>query len=942
MRSVVVIFQWIIVFVILSEFWIVFQNMRNRVHSLVCMNCVSMLLAGLGYLMSLYCKIEEACFMTTLIGWFGKILALITLLRLCVTLCRYTIPKWLQFLELTVSALTGVAAISTRKTGLFYTYFRLEQEGEWIFPDFGKGPWYYVWDVLVLLVLLSCLAMLIRSCRQEKSIQTRKQYLMIIVGLGVELLIGLLTMLPVSRYYDFNQVGYAICALCIIIAIFKYGLMKIEITAKDYIIDELSSGVIVTDSEGEVAYYNNAVMQVFPEIAEHAEQVLELATRAAETGEPITQNERRYTFEEKQLSKSARGVSMIYVMTDSTGHYRHLQELEEQKRIADSANSAKSDFLARMSHEIRTPINTVLGMDEMIFRESTERAVKDYAMDIQKAGNTLLSIINDILDFNKIESGRLELAPVEYDVSTLLSDMYSMALAWALDKDIEVKVSLDPSIPSKLFGDDVRIRRILTNLLTNAVKYTNQGQVVFRVSRIAEGKDADPSYTRIRFDVEDTGVGIKPEDIAKLFSDFERIAYDENKNIEGTGLGLSITNKLLLMMDSRLQVESRYGVGSIFSFDLEQKIVDDTPIGDYEQVLKKKIPQMRQAYAATFVAPDAHVLLVDDNKMNRKVFVALLKKTQMKITEAEGGQEAVEKASAQKFDIIFMDHMMPGMDGIEAMKRIKAQKDGPCANTPIIVLTANAVVGSKEKYLDEGFDGFLSKPIAPDKLENAVRSILYEGTMKTSYFEEGCEELPPVFGVDWEIAMMRIQDRSIVRSVLQSFFQTITQQADKLEGFYSGLPDSLEDYRIMVHGMKSASGYIGIVPLSGMAALLERAASEGDLKTIEQLHEVFVKEWRGYKGRMGEYLDAETKDRQEKEMISVDALKLLLSMLSTAMDEMDIGGADEAIEKLLAYQLPESLQADMEQLKDAVADFDQIRVGKILATMEHNINGENL
>ncbi len=942
MHTFVLILQWIIFAMILTELAIVFQYMRSRIHSFVYMNCVSLLIAALGYLLSMYCVTEEAYFMMTLIGWGGKILGMVSILRLCVTISRYPIPKWLQIPELVLAWATGFVVFTTRKTGLFYSYFTVVKEGKWILPDYGRGPWYYVWDVVVICIIISCLVMLIRSYRHEKSIQTKKQFLMLSAALATELLIGPLTALPAGRYYDFNQIGFAISTLFINIAIFKYGLIKIEITAKDFIIDELSSGVIVTDSDGEVAYYNNAVSQAFPMIAENADEILSRAARAAQSGEPIELNGRLYSFVEKAIAASSQGISKVYVMTDSTGHYRHLAELEEQKRIADSANSAKSDFLARMSHEIRTPINTVLGMDEMILRESTERLVKEYAMDIQKAGRTLLSIINDILDFSKIETGNLELMPVEYDVSTLLSDMYSMALAWAIDKDIEVEISLDPAIPSRIFGDDVRIRRILTNLLTNAVKYTEQGRVLFRVSRISTGEEADPESVLIRFEVEDTGVGIRPEDIAKLFSDFERIEYEQYKNIEGTGLGLSITNKLLKMMDSKLEVDSRYGVGSIFSFDLKQKIVDDTPIGEYDEILRKKIPEMLHTYTASFVAPDAQILLVDDNKTNRKVVAALLKKTQMKITEAEGGEEAVELASAQKFDIIFMDHMMPGMDGIEAMKRIKAQKDGPCADTPIIVLTANAVVGSKEKYVDEGFDGFLSKPIAPDKLENAVRSILFEGKMKTSYFNDNCEELPPVFGVDWEIAMMRIQDRSIVKSVLQSFFQTIEQQADKLQGFYDALPDSLEDYRIMVHGMKSASGYIGILPLNGMAQVLERAAKEGDIKTIEKLHAVFLKEWRDYRNRLGEYLEAGQEEGEEKDEISRDALKALLSMLSTAMEEMDIGGADEAIEKLSGYKLPDNLQEDMEQLKGAVADFDQDRVGEILTTMEHTINGESL
>lgn len=393
------------------------------------------------------------------------------------------------------------------------------------------------------------------------------------------------------------------------------------------------------------------------------------------------------------------------------------------EQVLVSANKAKSDFLARMSHEIRTPVNTILGMDEMILRESKDSEVLEYADDIRSAGRSLLSIINDILDLSKIESGKMEIIPVGYDFSRMMRDLANMASIKAKEKNLTFDINVSGDIPSGLFGDDGRIRQILTNLLTNALKYTEQGYVHFRVKLKALASDGPDETATLHFEVEDTGIGIRSEDMDKLFGEFERVDNLRNRNIEGTGLGIPITMKMLDLMGSKLEVKSVYGQGSVFSFDLIQKIIDSTPVGEFLHGARETSPG-GNVNSPSFTAPAAKVLLVDDNRINRKVFRALLKRTMVGVIEAEGGPDAISQASSDHFDIIFMDHMMPGMDGVEAMKRIREISDGPNKDTPIIVLTANAIAGSEEEYLTLGFDGYLSKPIEYVKLEKMIRTLL--------------------------------------------------------------------------------------------------------------------------------------------------------------------------------------------------------------------------
>ena len=617
---------------------------------------------------------------------------------------------------------------------------------------------------------------------------------------------------------------------------------------------------------------------------------------------------------------------------------------------AVAASEAKSEFLANMSHEIRTPINAVLGMDEMILRESKEKDIRAYAADIYAAGQSLLSLVNDILDVSKIESGKMEIIPVDYDFPSMVNDIVNMVNIRAAAKDLKFEVEVDENIPSKLNGDDVRIRQVLTNVLTNAVKYTNEGNVWLRINSKKKANEV-----RIYFEVEDTGIGIKEEDMDKLFKNFQRIEEKRNRNIEGTGLGMSISMHLLEMMGSRMNVKSEYGKGSVFSFSLVQKIVDETPVGNFHERIQQANREF--TYVNAFTAPDAHILVVDDNTMNRKVFKSLLKPMNIQITEASGGKESVELASKKHFDLIFMDHMMPEMDGVEAFHKIREIKDGPCKDTPIFILTANAVVGAKENYLKEGFDGFLSKPVVSDKLEEAIKQHLPAEMIRPMTDEEAQEiglhadnendefdvdELPVVDGLDWNFAWLHLPGEEILASGVKEFYDTLSIHSDKLQSMYVDIlnasgekekADAYTEYRIQVHGMKSSAAYIGILPLAGMAKVLEDAAREHDEDIINSMHNIFVSKWNGYKDKLfGVFgVGEESKEADDdKEEVSPEVFDALLGILKLSVDEMDIDATDETMDKIKAYRIPSSVEEEFKKLQTFVAEFDSDGVAETI------------
>ena len=381
--------------------------------------------------------------------------------------------------------------------------------------------------------------------------------------------------------------------------------------------------------------------------------------------------------------------------------------LEIEKDAANASNKAKSDFLANMSHEIRTPMNAILGMDEMILRTSPGDPVRKYALDIQSAGKTLLSIINDILDFSKIESGKMELVPVDYSFASVMNDVVNMTMKKAQDKGLDYKLNVSKDIPSVMHGDEIRIKQVMLNLINNAIKYTHEGSVSIDVS-------FDGSAKTLTLSVADTGIGIREEDIGKLFGFFQRLEEDKNRNIEGTGLGLNITMRLVKMMNGDIEVDSKYGEGTTFTATMKQEIIDGTPVGDFAQNLLR-IQEHKEEYKPSLIAPSAKILIVDDNEMNLEVIEGLLKDTRINIKTAESGQECIDILREKSFDLVFLDQMMPGMSGAQALAKIK--EDKLAEGTPIVALTADAIVGARDNYIKQGFTDYLSKPVMYEALE---------------------------------------------------------------------------------------------------------------------------------------------------------------------------------------------------------------------------------
>lgn len=619
-----------------------------------------------------------------------------------------------------------------------------------------------------------------------------------------------------------------------------------------------------------------------------------------------------------------------------------IEKLDEEKKRADAANNAKTAFIANMSHEIRTPINSVLGMNEMILRESTEENIRQYAGDVQYSAQALLGIINDILDIAKIESGKMEIIPVAYELRDFLYNVVNMMSIKARSKELEMEVFVDGELPNLLEGDDIRIRQVLVNLINNAIKYTHTGKVSFYVMK----KAWDEKTAQIEFIVKDTGIGIKEEDIQKLFVAFERIEEKRNRNIEGTGLGINICVRLLDMMHSSLKVESEYGKGSVFSFVLEQKVRGDEPVGEFD--MQKKRDMELEKYHAGFIAPDAKILVVDDNAMNRKVFKSLLNQTKVMVDEAESGLVCLEMVKIKQYDLIFMDHMMPGMDGVETFHALMEMPDSLCKNTPVIILTANAVIGARENYLREGFDAFLSKPIEPARLEQMIYdmlpdNLLIQADTKRDVIkaqnEETKTELPQIDGVDMAYGKLHFMEDEDLLEAFEMFYKVIKSEAEKLEEYFGEIEkeEGLNAYRIQVHSMKNSAATIGIVSLAGMAKVLEDAAKNQEEEVILAMTPIFLERWNGYKEKMQEFFTKEDAGKMEFDKDNVE--KLLQDMLFACSD-FDVTKMDEIMKQLEEYDYPQDFCEILERLSAAVMQLETENIEKTVEELKEMLVSE--
>ncbi len=521
--------------------------------------------------------------------------------------------------------------------------------------------------------------------------------------------------------------------------------------------------------------------------------------------------------------------------------------LEDARR----ANQAKSDFLSNMSHEIRTPITAILGMNELIQRASINEEVLGYADNIEKAGMSLLGIISDILDFSKIEAGRMELSEADYLTENLLNDLMNLTHLRAEDKGLKLETKIDKNLPRKLFGDELRLKQIITNLMVNAIKYTEKGRVTLEMSLREKKGDRAVIFVSVK----DTGIGIKDDEADKLFKAFDRLDMDRTRTIEGTGLGLSITNELLKLMGSSLNVKSSYGSGSDFFFIIEQRIVEDAALGEFNPYAFQKSGKIGRKTAG-FTAPEARILIVDDTPMNLQVIAGLLKRTGMKIDTAESGRACIDAfVSGSEYDVVFLDYRMPEMDGIETLKVLCDRFPDKVARTPIVCLTASAVAGDREKMLAAGFSDYLAKPINIYEVEELLRKYLGDKVRATEVSEAdtsygdherelgylpeelfGITEIDPSKGIEFCGDAADYMDAiDIYRSSIDKKIVELRESAGAFD---------FERFTNLTHSLKSTSRMIGAINLSEKAFLLEQSGRKRDMETIKRELEDFILSYR--------------------------------------------------------------------------------------------------
>lgn len=940
MYSVLLAMQYAGIFVLILEIICVLCHKNTKLQPIMLMVLVSTLVNFVGYLFEMQATTQTMALQAVKVIYIGKPFIILFILIFFIERMGIKPPAFLYPVLSILHIAVSVLVITCEHHTLFYSSIGYDTESG-LFPHLvlGHSAFYMIYHIAILAYFIFLFGAGIKRYKSTKNRLERVQiiYMLIISAVSV---IGLLVFFSgLSNGYDTTIPAYLIATILLLVLILRYDLLDALSLVKENVMDEFAEGLLVIDQEENMLYANSKVQMIFSDLKRgDSAGAREQLHKLCETDQKLLFGNNIYEIYEKEIVKSGRLYGKMFVVRDVTESYNHAVELEKQTEIARKASQAKSDFLAKMSHEIRTPINAIMGMNEMILRESGEESIRHYAVDVQNSANALLGLINDILDISKIESGKMEIIPVQYELDSVLNDLITMIYVKARAKSLELEVEVDETIPNGLVGDDVRIRQILINLLNNSVKYTQEG----KVSLVVRGRRDDGNLL-LHFEVRDTGIGIKEEDMPKLFAAFERIEESRNRNVEGTGLGMNIVFELLKMMGTELKVASVYGEGTTFSFDLKQEIYSDVPIGNLAE--KSKELYKTYTYTASFTAPGARVLLVDDNEVNRRVFCNLLKDTKIKIDDVDSGFACLEKVETQHYDMIFMDHMMPDINGVETLHRMQ-EMEHECKDCPVIILTANAIAGAREHYLSEGFVDYLSKPINTQKLEAMLQRYLpddlvlapdavKEDEPADALQEEKAGALPELEEFDWDYAGRYFADDSLLRQTIQDVYVSMDSDAEKLQGWYTVFAGdaaldeaaakeeaseeaekALADYRILVHAIKSNTAMIGALLLSKLARILEVAAIGENIARIRQIHPVFMEELHAHKQRMKTLMED-----GKKAGYDVFEVQALLDFLGQSLAEMDYDAADELMEKLAVYRYEGEAGERMEALNAQILNL---------------------
>ena len=827
-------------------------------------------------------------------------------------------------------------------------YHHLYYKDYWLAPskanlngytlEISPAPMYYVYMAFLLAEIMTTIGIIISSYCSQRSMPNKGKihFLMIAAMLSPMLLLSL-RILKILKGDDPTPLGILLSCIFMSIAVVKYGLFDPVKNAKNYIIDNLKEAVIVTDADHRFLFLNSMADKIITSINKEQGYSTDDKIYAFIQGSQdfFDWKDRHYQVEETVLKDNELIQGYMMTIVDVT---KIIEQNHLMKRLVlqtEDANRAKTNFVSNMSHEIRTPMNSIVGITEILLRSRHSPKEQEYLLNIQSSGRVLLTIINDVLDCSKMEAGKMQLFDEPYDTCSLFHDLRISMENRIGHSGLELIYDIDQDIPCKLKGDMGRIRQVIINLVNNAIKYTEKGSVRFSVHVRQKNTDKVMLY----YEVADTGIGIRKEDQKILFDAFQRVEMDRNRYVEGTGLGLTISQNLVNMMGGVIEVESEYGKGSRFFFTIEQTIIDPTPVSAVNYNGQKDNVTEKEA-ECLFIAPEAHILLVDDNELNLVVAKELLKPLRMQIDTAENGLQAVKMVRGSQYDLVLMDHMMPVMDGIEAAKAIRALPEDKYQKLPIIALTANAMVDARKEFLNAGMNGFVAKPIDFARICNQLKLWLPKDLVRDVPKEEAKKLLAddlsdreiqpedPQMGFSFEEGVKHCGSKAALMKTIRIFYRTIDSKANKIEQcLKEGL---ISDYVIEVHALKSSALLIGAVPLSEAAKELEDYGKQGKTEVLEEKTPDVLTMYRDLKNILRPYAE---KEEDAKKEFSDGEWITALQQIHQCIEQFDLDGVDQIMEQLEEYQVPECIRESMDQLRVYVADVSLEEIMELTDTM---------
>ena len=908
---------------------------------------IGSLIQNAGYLLELMAPGLDAAIVAVKVQYMGSLVVPISYCYFMFNYCYQKKPAIiLNFLTIVDIFILGLV-FTCDIHNLYYRQINwlVTEEGHgYLSLDYGPGYWVFLLCGTVVPYALS-IYVLIRACVKYPQYAAERKYRLILALSFLPVVaLGSYSM-KLTYIYDPTPFTLGTILSIVVILIWSRKVYDFSGLAAGILLNSMGDGVIALDEQRRIISFNPAATRIFPELGNHMkgknigelkgfpQDMLEKRAK-----EEFCLNSSFYQGHVEQIpDKSGRNKGYVVLILDVTETRNYIEEIKRVREQAEQANIAKSAFLANMSHEIRTPMNAIVGLSDVIMEESRGRKVYEYACDIKSSSGNLLTLINDILDLSKVEAGKMELVMTKYHVKALVNEVLNMLDIVASQHGLRMQSEFDMSIPCRYLGDEGRIKQILINILNNALKFTKEGFVGISVS--GEPGDTEDKECLI-FRIEDSGCGIREEDIEGIFENFRQVDSRRNRSVEGTGLGLSITKRLVELMQGTIEVESVYGEGTVFTVKIPQEIVDKRLLSEVPEEEVK-----REEKLEPFVAEEIKILLVDDNVINRRVARILLQSYGMEIEEADCGQEAINLVRRKRYDIIFMDHMMPVMDGIEAVEIIRRDCGENGTKPTIVALTANAMEGMRERFLDCGFQDFIPKPLEKKALNQLLMRWIPENRRMSIDTANTSPPLNPesfqIEGIDLNVAIEYFSGSEAGFVDLLELYYT---DGKRKIGLLQGLSQSdLLRYQVEVHGLKSASANIGAMDVSALARSQENAAAQGDTELIAKTLPHLLTEYEKLLDNIGRFLKQHQTDIPQGQKLSCPPPEELQMQAESALhllEDFQSKECEQAVEAMLLYDLPKDTEDSLRQIQTHLKLFEDDEAEELLRLLSDRLGKE--